>query len=1030
LGFDEVKRKFGSLSILVGDGSTGIAVFTVGEAGTDPDMSAALVYGLEQAMREHSASAKDVFFGGLSPQGGLGWCVRQVDVGGESRELYVGVMLSPGEKYTYDVNILYQDEERGWLFRFLRESLLDKVVDAIKRRTREGRFDEFLSSGQKIGALKREGMLKRAEDLGETYSVLSEAYSEFQRKEEGATLDAIARDGGRADGRMVVAEAAREYLEAVFDAQDAGGDGGVLVAVRGFKRADEAFTHVWLSCAEACCETNPAFLFLAGGGKSYLDIWRKALNDVLKEWRNRAVKFLLEKKFGEDLVTGGGFMVSRDELMKVDGVLRRVASGLEGELRGRFPLVALAFEKAGRGVLEELAGYAYTLIQSAQEKAFSDFKSRMLEELGEERIRLLYYGLTIEEMKARVEDHVNEQMKEFEDRLYMVSHLLACPSPAMDKARRELKEEVWEKVVSVVMKGEVPVLLSSIKHVKDVVKDVRGKVFLEVAEAFLKEAGGSVMAALPALGYMLEEAGVLEAFIEKVKEAYGEVKASSEGEVTLEGLKEKKLLLLGCAEDVQRVGSAFMRGLRKSMASWMSRVILDEEGKPLLVKLLYDSYLDMGRKVNGARLAFMILEVIVSELRRERVSGVDELAGAAMRVYDPIMRELKKVKGDDKVKKGLEKFSKKTDVTFTSIRQLLSYLAKRRSQIWGWVLGEGEGEVMLIPPISLDPEDVARFYVRISDVILEEVSFVKELLSLLKSIRVDVEGEIKDAIDFLVSEARKLRGMRGVKRKIEELLAEERAGIFRRAEPFEEIVEKWIIDPFFGGREEFLEDYAGYALWEDRETIIRLVDRAVKRLAGSRDDSELVARAVEAAKRQKGVLESVMSALSEHFSLFTQYLESQSMRVELAFLSTSASKTLKRKPSYPDLKMELKAAEEEAANVEAKGGKPSIILGEITDDFFPRGEKDVEACLKGLGKFKAKRTNSGFLLEFELPGFGEEGTFKITKLARVYAWGTFLKENEEYFRAFRELLGLVSPNAQRELDMLKEFLRFNIFKIE
>ncbi|MEM2047144.1 MAG: hypothetical protein QXZ06_04615, partial [Candidatus Jordarchaeales archaeon] len=208
------------------------------------------------------------------------------------------------------------------------------------------------------------------------------------------------------------------------------------------------------------------------------------------------------------------------------------------------------------------------------------------------------------------------------------------------------------------------------------------------------------------------------------------------------------------------------------------------------------------------------------------------------------------------------------------------------------------------------------------------------------------------------------------------------------------------------------------------------VDRAVKRLAGSRDDSELVARAVEAAKRQKGVLESVMSALSEHFSLFTQYLESQSMRVELAFLSTSASKTLKRKPSYPDLKMELKAAEEEAANVEAKGGKPSIILGEITDDFFPRGEKDVEACLKGLGKFKAKRTNSGFLLEFELPGFGEEGTFKITKLARVYAWGTFLKENEEYFRAFRELLGLVSPNAQRELDMLKEFLRFNIFKIE
>ncbi|MBS7288337.1 MAG: hypothetical protein KIH01_06225, partial [Candidatus Freyarchaeota archaeon] len=91
---DMFKKKYGSLCILVGDGTTGIAVFTAGEAGTDPDMSAALVYGLEQAMREHSASAKNVFFGGLSPQGGLGWCVRRVDIGGESRELYIGVILS------------------------------------------------------------------------------------------------------------------------------------------------------------------------------------------------------------------------------------------------------------------------------------------------------------------------------------------------------------------------------------------------------------------------------------------------------------------------------------------------------------------------------------------------------------------------------------------------------------------------------------------------------------------------------------------------------------------------------------------------------------------------------------------------------------------------------------------------------------------------------------------------------------------------------------------------------------------------
>ncbi|MBS7288681.1 MAG: hypothetical protein KIH01_08070, partial [Candidatus Freyarchaeota archaeon] len=771
-------------------------------------------------------------------------------------------------------------------------------------------------------------------------------------------------------------------------------------------------------------------LFLAGGGKSYLEAWRKSLEHALREWRDKATGFLLERKFGEDFVLSGGFTASRDELAKVEGVLRRVASELEGVLRDRFPLVALAFEEAGRGVLEELAGYVFTLIQFLQEKAFSDFRGRLLEELSEERARLLYYGLTVEEMKARVEEYVNECMKEYENQLYMVSHLLACQSPVMEKARRELRDEVWEKVVSTVIRGEVPILLSAIKNVKEAAKEVRGRVFLDVAESFLKEVGGSVTAALPALGYMLEEAGVLDLFAEKVRESYEEVRASHEGEAVLERLRERKLFLSGCAEDVKRVGDAFMRGLRKSVASWMSRILIGEDGRPPLVKLLYDSYLDMGERVNGAQLAFKVLEAIVSELKKEGVSGAESVADAVRRVYDLLVRELKRVKGDGKVRKWLERASKRTGMPFTSVKQFFSYLVKRRSQVWGWVLGEGKGEVVLVPPISLDPEDVVRFYMRVSDVILDEVSFIRDVVSLLKSVKVDVEGEVKDALDFLVGEAKKLRGVRGAKRRIEELLGEERTCIFRRPEPFEEVVEKWRIDPFFGGREEFLECYVGHTFWEDKETVTRLADRAVKRLMGSKDESELVAKAAEAVKRHRGVLESALAALSEHFSIFTQYLESQSMRVELSFLSPSAPKILRRKPSYPDLKVELKAAEGEAADVEVKGGKPSIILGEIGDAFFPRGGRDVEECLRGLGKFRAKRTDSGFLIVFELPGFGEEGTFKVANLARAYAWGVFLRENEKYFRAFRELLGLIGSSAQQELDMLKEFLRFDVFRIK
>lgn len=1023
---DEIKRKYGSLCILVGDGGTGIAVFTAGSAGTDPDMTAALVYGLEQAMREHSTSARDVFFGGLSPQGGLSWCVRKVDVKGESRELYVGVILSPGEAYTYDVNILNQDDERkGWFFRFLRENLLSEVVEAVASTAEEG-FDKFLSSGRKIGASKEVKLLRGVDDLGEAYRVLSRAFKKFQEKEEGVMLDALTREGKRVDGKKVVAEAAREFLEALFNAQDVDDEGGVLAALRGFGDADEAFNHVWLSCAEALCEANPAFLLLAGGEEEYLELWKRALEDALRNWKGIAARVLLEKRFGESFILDGKITVSREKLGDAGGVLVEVASRLEEELRKSFPLVALTLEVAGRGLLEELAEYAFSLVQRIQENVFSDFKTKVLEELNEERIRLLYHGLTFEEIKAKVEEYVYDRVREFEEQLYFINNLLVLSSPVLERVGRELRDSVLEKVVSTVMKGEVPVLLTAIKHVKSAVKDLRGRIFLDVAEAFLKEAGGGVMAALPALGYMLGEAGMLDAFTGKVKATCEEMKAPLNVEEINARLMERGAFLSGCVEDVQIAGSAFMRGLKKSMASWMGRILLDEHGRPPVVRLLYDSYLDIGGRVNGARLAFKVLSAIVSELRREGVSGAKEIAEAVEEVYEAVVKELRRFKEEDKARKLLDKVSRKVGASFNSVRQLSSYLTKRKSMVWGWVLGEGEGDVMLVPQVSLDPNYLAAFYVKVSDVISEEVSLFKEIVSLLKGAGVNVEEKVRDALDFLAGEARKLRGVRGVKKRVEELLKEKSVGTFRRPEPFEEVVERWRVDPFFGGREGFLEGYVGCTFWEDRDLVASLVDRAIKRLTGLKDDSELVNKVADSFKKHKETFKSALEALSEHFSLFTQYLELQSILVELSFLSPSEVKSLK-KLGYPDLKMELKAAEEAAVKVEAREDRPLVVLGEVDGSFFPRGGEDVKECLKNFGEFKVEEADSKIIVLFELPSFGGK-VVNVAEIARAAAWGAFMRENEEYFKVFREVLGLVGPGAQQELDMLKEFLKFNVFK--
>ncbi|MHA1606600.1 MAG: hypothetical protein ACTSWP_03515 [Candidatus Freyarchaeota archaeon] len=1032
MAFEEFKRVFGSLSILVGDGASGVAVFTVGEAGVDPDMSAALVYSLEQAMRDHSASARDVFFGGLSPDGGLGWCVRRVTVAGESRELYVGIVLSPGEKYTYNVNILEQEGEGAGFFRFLKENLLGRVVEALEEKLRGETFEEFVGKGRKIGFAGRD-VLRGVDDLGEAWRILSEAYGDARRST-GFVLEALTRDGKRVDGEAVVEEAAREFLRGVFEGQGEGTFERVLRGVRVAKSVDEAFTHVWLSSAECCCEVNPAFLLLAGGGRRYLDVWRKVLKDLLRKWREEGVGLLLSCRFGEDDVLSGGFRFEREELFKSrDSVLEAVGGELEEKLRGSFPLLALAFDVAGEGVVKELARYVFNLVQAIQERIFREVKGEVFGGLRDDRLRLLYYGLTADEMRRKVDEFVDGFMDRYEEELYSVSSLLLLPSPVMEKARMEVREDLWERVMSLVVKGQVPALLSALRRVKGGMEGW-ADAYLNVMEDALRDAAGEgVTALLPALGYALRKVGVLDGFVEELKRVYGEAGfPAGELEDVIRRIKSGDVFLSGSFEDVLKAGYALLRGVRRSLSSWLSGVLLDDDGRVPVLKMLYQAYVKTGREVNGAFLAFNVLKTLLSEMERAGVSDVERLASACNTIYGFLAAHLRKVKvsGEAKLKKKVERVARKHGASFSSLSQLLSYVRERKRRVWEWVLGGGKGgELVLVPPVATILEEASRFYLNASEKLAGEVEFARDVLSLLKSVGVHAGRDVKDALDFLAGEAKKLRRLAGVQKRIDEVVEGE-GRTFREAEAFEEIVEGWSVDPFFKGKEDFLGAYIGQLLWEDVEDYSRLVGRAVKASAGFRDESPLVREAAKRIRMGEDASQAVRSVLSEYMAAFTRHVETQSMRVELAFLSRDGHRILSnRKADYSDFKVELQRSEGGAVEVDVEDGKPYIVLGEVDTRFFPRGERDVEECLRGFGEFRVSPVNGRVMVRFKLPSFGgSDGKTRITSLVRAYAWGMFLQENGGKLEGFKELLALVGSKAQQELEMFKEFLRCNVFR--
>lgn len=358
---------FGTLEILVGDGKSGMSIYTVGggRATNDVDMSTGLVFALEQSIREHAGTAKDVFFGGINATGGIGWCVKEFNVAEEIREFYIGAALTPGSSYSLDIDTLEQKNKgKREFFVFLKDFLMPGIIRHLNiciaklgEKGKEATCDALLRTGVppfKRGELNQ--MAKTPEDLSDSWKVFSDA-CRFATKEHGTILRAISADKkGLVESKRICSEMISEYLEEVYEAQNIKLEEAewsiqkILGPLKSNvdKALDSWTKHISLTAAESLYLINPSCILLLGEQRNYFSLFDSALKEKLREWGTRRKDFLIRMRYGSEFLYNVGAKfesISFDEISeRKDEILDFLAVSMVDKIYEAFPLTALTYD--------------------------------------------------------------------------------------------------------------------------------------------------------------------------------------------------------------------------------------------------------------------------------------------------------------------------------------------------------------------------------------------------------------------------------------------------------------------------------------------------------------------------------------------------------------------------------------------------------------------------------------------------------------------------------------------------------------
>lgn len=571
---------FGMLEILVGDGATGISVYTVGGGKVnDIDMSTGLVFALEQAIREHSGTAKDVFFGGINSSGGIGWCVKKFEVAGESREFYIGTALIPGCSYSLDIDTLEQKNKgKREFFAFLKDFLLPTIikhlnisVEKLGESGGEATLDAMLRTG--ISAFKRvdvDQIVKSPDDLSDSWKTFSEACKEAG-KEHGTILRALfVEKKGFVESKRVCSEMISEYLEELYMFQNVKLDEAERGVTRIFgplksgvdKSFDSWFRHVSLTAAESLFHINPSCLLLIGDEQSYLKMWDKVLKEKIREWGSKRKDFLVRMRYGRNFIDSVGAKfesLSRDEISeKYNEILDFLSVSMTDKIYEEFPLTALTYDFKKKTILKnEMLDVVQEVIPIVQQEVMVELFEKVKDDLFniDKFTKDVFSRKKTETMRKKMNDWTNNLYKNLQERLYSENPVFSLFPEPIEQFRTKIADFINEKAIICLKDDVASAILLALKHLESEIKDPAAGVYLSFVKELVKGFVGKELKAIyPTLGYLLQEAKALdnldEAFnlilkdtgyedVKILENVSNEIKSVIETEAALKGSVEK-----------------------------------------------------------------------------------------------------------------------------------------------------------------------------------------------------------------------------------------------------------------------------------------------------------------------------------------------------------------------------------------------------------------------------------------------------------------------------------------------------------
>ncbi|MEM2144673.1 MAG: hypothetical protein QW279_04895 [Candidatus Jordarchaeaceae archaeon] len=530
------KNPFGILEILVGDGKTGMSLYTVGGGKVnDADMSTGLVFALEQSIREHSGTAKDVFFGGINANGGIGWCVKEFEVAGEIRELYVGAALTPGYSYSLDIDTLEQKNKgKREFFVFLKDFLMPSIVRHLNMCIAkmgegggEANLDALLRTG--ISAFKKgeiNQMVKSSADLGDSFKVFSEACIRAVR-EYGTVLRAISVDKkGFVESKKLCSEMISEYLEKLYETQNVKlGEGEwstqrVLAPLKSGvdKSFDSWFRHIYYTVAETLFHTNPSGLLLIGDQKNYISLCEIALREKLREWGTRRRDFLVKKRYGSEFLYSVGSKfgsLSPEELsQRREEILDFLAVSMMDKLYEDFPLTALTYDPKKKTVLRnEMLQVIVEVIPIVEREVLENLFEKVKSEVFnlEKFTKDVFGRQKTEGMRRKIDDWINKLYKTLQEKFYQENPAFAVFPEPLEQFRTRIADFINERAVMCLKGDTASAIMLALKHLDQEVKEPAAAVYLVFLKELVKGFVGKEMSAIyPALGYLLKEANILD----------------------------------------------------------------------------------------------------------------------------------------------------------------------------------------------------------------------------------------------------------------------------------------------------------------------------------------------------------------------------------------------------------------------------------------------------------------------------------------------------------------------------------------